>query len=181
MEVRGLIWMMGEGSPGDWFSARNSGRKRREKDPSGSNATLEGKTLRACTSLHLRLEVRATKTVFRVRNFSEISRMGLYGARCREESTRKWSQDGVRLGFLVSLTDAERTRSRRRGSSDRDGPPSWRRVVQMAAWWTLIENAERERSVERCAKKLATWIREGLQGSTWLSWDQWSQWDQWEE
>ena len=82
--------------------------------------------------------------------------MGSYGARHRAERTRKRPQDGVCLGFLASLMDAERTRSRRRGSSERDGPPSWRRVVQMAARWTLIEDAERERSVERYAKKSAT-------------------------
>ena len=182
MEVRGLIKMTGEGSPGVWFLARNSGRKRREKDPPGSDTTSEGKPLRACTSLHLRPEARATwKAVLRIRNFSEISRMGLYGARHRAERTRKRSQDGVRLGFLAYLMDTERTRSRKRGSSDRDGPPSWRRVVQMAARWTLIEDAERERSVERNAKKLAIWIREGLWGSTRLSWDQRSQRDQWEE
>ena len=76
--------MTREGSLGDWFLARNSGRKLREIDPFGSDVTSEGKPLRACTSLHLRPEARATrKTVLRVRNFREISRIGSCGARRR--------------------------------------------------------------------------------------------------
>ena len=41
----GLDMDYGEGSPGDWFLARNSGRKQWEIDPSGSYATSEGKLL----------------------------------------------------------------------------------------------------------------------------------------
>ena len=99
MEVRGLTWMTVEGSSGDWFLARNSGRKQREIDASGSDATSEGKLLRACTSLHLRPEARTMRsTVLRVRYLREISRIGLNGERCRVENQEKvprWSASGV--------------------------------------------------------------------------------------
>ena len=40
MEDKGLIIMGGEGRPTGWFFARNSGRKRKDMDPSGSYAKL---------------------------------------------------------------------------------------------------------------------------------------------
>ena len=150
MEVRSLIWMMGDGSPGDWFLAKNSSRKWSDTDPSGSDATLDGKTRRAYTLLHLWPKARATRKAV-LSWFRDISQISLYGERRRTERTRQRFHVAVRRGFLAPLTDAER-------SWERDRPPSWRRVVWTAARWTLIHDAKGKRSMKRKAKKLATWI-----------------------
>ena len=90
MEVWGLIWMMGDGSHGGWFLARNSGRKQREMDSSGSDATLDGKLLRACTSLQLWREASTMrKAVSRVSCFRGISQILCMGKDAEQTEPEK--------------------------------------------------------------------------------------------
>ena len=56
----------------------------------------------------------------------------VWGEKQRRENPGK-VQDGEHLWVLASLMDTERTRSPWRESSDRDKPPSWRRLVQTVA------------------------------------------------
>ena len=61
-------------------------------------------------------------TGLRVRYLREISRISSYGERWGETQGRENQgkiQDGVRLGVLASLVDAEQTRFQWRESSDR--------------------------------------------------------------
>ena len=161
--------MEGEGSPGTWFFARNSGRKRREKEPSGSLATSWERPLKAWTSLQRLPEARATrKAVFQVRCFNEQERRGSKGACLREESTKNKSQAGDRRGDRASRIAAARNTSLRRGSSLKDGLPSWRIVVQTAALATRREEAERPLLSDKWPRKLASWMAEGLPG--WTDW-----------
>ena len=50
--------MMGEGSPGFWFFAKNSGKNLREKEPSGSLPISAANPLKLFTSLSLLPEAR---------------------------------------------------------------------------------------------------------------------------
>ena len=81
-EGQDVIWMIGDGCSEDWFLAKNSGRKRREIDPSGSDATSDDKLLRARTLQHLWPEARTTrKAALSVSCFRDISLTGSYGER----------------------------------------------------------------------------------------------------
>ena len=97
--------MLGEGSPGLWFFARNSGKNLREKEPSGSLPTSCGRPLRLLTSLDLLAEARAKRrAVLRERSFSEAFFKGSYGACLKEVRTKNRSQAGCLRGDLASPT-----------------------------------------------------------------------------
>ena len=53
-------------------------------------------------------------------------------------------------------------RSRRRGDSEKDGPPIWRMVEEIADLWALREEGESPLSARRNPKKLAMLTEVGL-------------------
>ena len=172
--------MLGEGSPGLWFFARNSGKNLREKEPSGSLPTSCGRPLRLLTSLDLLAEARAKrKAVLRERSFREAFFKGSYGACLREVRTKNRSQAGCLRGDLASKMEAPLRVSLRRGSSEKEGRPSCRSVVLMAALCTRIVETDLPWD-EREPRKLAKSTLEARKGEMPCSSHQLAHLDQWE-
>ena len=135
--------IQGEGSEGSWFFAKNSGRKFRTREPSCRVDMSLLRPLRLQTSLALLPEASAIrKTVLQVRDLRSVEPKGSYGASRRDARTKKRSQAGSLLGDLASLLEAPLTASLKRELSEKVGAPNWRRVVDMAALYTLMEEED---------------------------------------
>ena len=103
---RDLTLRTGDGEPESWFLARNSGKNRRETDPSCSKAMSDFAPERAWISLRRLPVARARrKAVFIVRNLKEISDKGSKGSSLKIPSTKKRSHLGTLLGDLASWSE----------------------------------------------------------------------------
>ena len=78
--------------------------------------------------------------------------MGSYGERRKEAKTRKRSQAGKTRGDRALCCSTALATSCKSGSSEKDGPPNCRRVVEVADRWALTVEAASFLSVERKAR-----------------------------
>ena len=83
------------------------------------------------------------KAVFRVRSLMEQSRSGSYGGSRREDKTRNRSHAGTLFLQEASAKAAPLMTDRSSGASEKEGPPSWRSVEEMAALCVLMEEADK--------------------------------------
>ena len=129
-----------------------------------------GSPLRAWISLRLLAEARARrKVVFMERRSKATVEIGSKGGFRRASSTTNRSQRGMRRGDWASRRATPLEISLRRKSFSKEGPPSWRRVVQMADLYPRMELAESLREEDRWDRKFPIWILEGESWGTELT------------
>ena len=155
MEESGLIKITGDGSPGVWFFAKNSGRNFNEIEPSFSYATSASRPERFDTSEARLPEASITRNaVFMVNLASERSSKGSNESRYRSTSPR--SQAGTRFRDFAARRAAPRMTHATEGFSVTFLEPSKVRVELIADRRTRKDEADIEPELANQARWLAT-------------------------